>query len=332
MRGEETRREILEQPALMRRALSLLSVPARYAAEAVAVREFVYSIGVGPALHPASLLGRILGKVGGPGAIEMDAEDFSNWLAEKPKRPAAVIFSETGEEREALLAIRELRKRDPTAPVVSVLGSPGSTLHRASDYSLVFTRGPGRMGLFSPMSVAGLLLATEVARLAGMPARAHSLRSLLEVAPEQAAEALGRVESSADEAAEMISRSRLLFVVSTNGMKPAAQEFSYRLTLMSGIMCDVSSPGEFLATKHRLLSVGTPVLVLEPERNPEVKVAAERYGATVIGVGPAGPHVPLGVNPPGEIAPLVYAPALLLLALKVTLSLGIDPDESVRVM
>ena len=324
MRGEETRREILEQPALMRRALSLLSVPARYAAEAVAVREFVYSIGVGPALHPASLLGRILGKVGGPGAIEMDAEDFSNW--------PAVIFSETGEEREALLAIRELRKRDSTAPVVSVLGSPGSTLHRASDYSLVFTRGPGRMGLFSPMSVAGLLLAAEVARLAGMPARAHSLRSLLEVAPEQAAEALGRVESSADEAAEMISRSRLLFVVSTNGMKPAAQEFSYRLTLMSGIMCDVSSPGEFLATKHRLLSVGTPVLVLEPERNPEVKVAAERYGATVIGVGPAGPHVPLGVNPPGEIAPLVYAPALLLLALKVTLSLGIDPDESVRVM
>ncbi len=332
MRGEETRREILGQPDLMRRALSLLSTPARYAAEALATREFVYSIGVGPALYPASLLGRVLSKVGGPGSIEMEASDFLDWLAERPKRPAAVIFSETGEEREALLAIRELRRRDPTAPVVSVLGSPGSTLHRASDFGLVFTRGPGRMGLFSPMSVAGLLLASEVARLAGMAGKAKSLRALLEAAPSQADEALRRAGPALGEAANLVARSRLIFVVSTNGMKPAALEFSYRLTLMSEVMCDVSSPGEFLATKHRLISAGTPVLVIEPERFPDVRLAAERYGATVVGVGPDGPHVPLGVRPQGEVAPLVYAPTLLLLALEITLSRGVDPDEKLGVM
>ncbi len=332
MRGEETRREIVEQPELMRRAFTILSTPARYAAETLAGRSFIYTIGEGPSLHPAVLLRRALARSGGPQAIYMSASELPSWLPDRPKSPAMVAFSETGEEREILEAVTVLRRRSEGAPVVSILGSPGSSLHRISDFALVFASGPRRMGLFSPMAMAGLLLVSELSRLIGMSARAVSLRRELESTPDLASEALQRAEKYAEGIARAFQKARSAFVVAEPPLLAAAMEFAFRLSAFCEIPVEVSSPSEFLATKHRTVSEGTPVLVLEPERIPEVVPAAERYGAEVVEVGPSGPDLPLGVEPGREVASLVYAPTLLLLVLEIALIRGLDPDEMEAIM
>jgi len=327
LRGEETRREIIEQPELMRRAFTILSTPAKYAAETLAGRSFIYAVGEGPSLHPAVLLRRALPRSGGPQAVYLSASEFPSWLPDRPKNPAMVAFSEIGEEREILEAVSVLRRRSEGAPVVSILGAPGSSLHRISDFALVFAPGPRRMGLFSPMAVAGLLLVSELSKLIGMSARAFSLKGELESAPDMASEALQRAENYVHVVAESFNKAKSTFIVAEPPLLAAAMEFAFRLSVFSGILVEVSSPTEFLATKHRMVSEGTPVLVLEPERSPEVVPAAERYGAEVIEIGPSGPDLPLGVEPGREVASLVYAPTLLLLVLEVTLLRGLDPDE-----
>ncbi len=329
MPGELAVRDLRRLPSTLERTLGGAEEPARYAAERL-VGRFVYSAGMGTGYRSSLLFRMGMVRLSGGEVVASPIEELPGWLPERPRPSALVVFSTTGEDE--MDAVMEFRRRLPSSPVISVIDSPGSTLHRSSDAALLTAApGGGFPSNFPAESLVGILLAYKVREVREEPP-IPSLEREISRFPRTADEAVSMAEvASADWAGELRPY-HVGFVVGGGATVPAALEGSHLISQAGRVFFRGYSMREFMTGPYRLLGPETP-LILVGEVGGEVQSAADRYGSPVVRVGPGG-DIPTPRVGDDLIAGVVHYIPLAELAIRLALERGVDPDSSLglRVM
>ncbi len=298
----------------------------------------IYVIGNGTSYHSslaAATLYRRSAAAGDPTVIALDAGEFRNYMPALGGSDAVVGISASGEFRDVLAVVDELRGRVPCVGIVHV---PGSSLDRTADYVIRSGGGPSAVPIMTKTFVA-TLAATHLllGELLGGP-RAEAVRSGLATAADQLDSAVdaawSRVEPLADELADV----ERIFVVGSGNATAAALEAALKLKEIAHVHAEGAESWEMATGSATIVEPGNVVIALAPEgrgRQATLDVArhAAEWGARIIEVGPdeaaieGADLLPLPGGTAEDYAPLVTVAPVALLAFVLARRRGFDPDH-----
>jgi glucosamine--fructose-6-phosphate aminotransferase (isomerizing) len=322
------------------------SLPAAQAAakalRAADVRR-IHVIGNGTSYHSAmaaATLYRRLAHAGDPTVIALDAGEFRNYLPALDGHDAVMGISASGEFRDVLMVVDELRGRIPTVGIVHV---PGSTLDRSVDHAVRSVGGPGGVPVMTKTFVATLAATHLVLGELLGGTRAEGVRAALAAAAGDVdaavASALPRVEALADDLATV----EHIFVVGSGNATAAAYEAALKLKEMALVHAEGAESWEMATGAATIVGPGSVVIALAPagpgrEATLDVACHAAGWGARIVEVGPGeGPsikdadHLPLPATAAEDYAPLVAVAPVALFAFVLARRRGLDPDHPVWV-
>ncbi len=352
------RKEIHEQPAALRRALSG-RIDERFATahlggvglsprEVLAIRR-VKLLGCGTAYY-AGLAGAQL--IEGLARIPADAEPASEFRYRNPVIEPDVLYvavSQSGETADTLAAVHEVqRKGGQVLGVVNVVGSSiaracdGIYLHAGPEVSVASTK------VFTSMLASIGLLALGLGRVRDLgPADGARLIRGLRRLPEQVEQVLAREAEVAAVAAQIAEARSMLFVGRNRGY-PIALEGAQKLKEISYIHAEAYPAGELKHGPLALVSPELPTLLVIPDdelfdksiataqqirarRGPLVAVGQERAAAAQAASVAAGePLFDALLEVPRsepELDPVLLVVPLQLLAYHASVLLGRDVDQ-----
>ena len=335
-------KEIAEQPAVLRRALSAYLDGDRVALpEGMldGVRRVVV-IGCGTAYYAGLVAKYWFEQVAG---LPVETDIASEYRYREPpvdEGTLALFVSQSGETADTLAALRYLKGRAlRTAAVVNV---QTSTIARECDVVLPIHAGP-EIGVASTKAFTCQLtvlacLAVAAGRAAGrdMAAEIDALRAL----PALVDAAIGAADAVEDVAAEIARTDDVLFL-GRGRMYPLAMEGALKLKEISYIHAEGYPSGELKHGPIALIDEEMPVVVLAPRDALFEKTVSNmqevmaRAGRVLLISDEAGlaegaegtwrtlamPHVP------ELVAPIVYAVPVQLLAYHTATAKGTDVDQ-----
>ncbi len=331
--------EIREGPAAIRATVEATGAHVRSVAaqlRADGVRR-IWVIGNGTSyhssLHAAGLARRLSGP-GDPIAIAVTAGDFRTFRPTLDRRDVIVGVSASGEFRDVLGVLEEVRGRVATVGIVHV---PGSSITRVADHVILSEGGPSGSPVmtktFSSTLTATILMLGAIVGDEVLLAVSDGLRLAADHADRAIADAWPVVEEIAAE----LAAAEHLFVVGGGLAYPAALEAALKLKEMALVHAEASETWEMASGPATIVGPGTVVISLAPDgaaraATDDVVRHCREWGARVIEVAPgrAVPDsrllaVPAGVDE--QFAPLTLVPPVALLAYVLAGLRGATPDQ-----
>jgi glucosamine--fructose-6-phosphate aminotransferase (isomerizing) len=255
-----------------------------------------------------------------------------------------VGISQSGETADTLGALRVARERG--ARVVALTNVMGSQVTRETD-GVLYTRAGLEIGVAATKTfVAQLalvyLLALRLAELRGaLPApRIAELVRALRRLPHLAEELLVGLEERIDEVAEWCWQADFFLYIGRHAGVPIALEGALKLKEISYVSTDAYAAGEMKHGPIAMLDERTPVVAVATNSPVLAKVInnideVSARGAKVIAVTTTGdttvaPHVADTIEVPATdaiIEPLLAVIPLQLLAYKIAMRRGLNPDQ-----
>jgi glucosamine--fructose-6-phosphate aminotransferase (isomerizing) len=257
----------------------------------------------------------------------------------------SILISQSGETADTLAALRHCRAAGQRT--LGIVNVKGSSIGREAEASLLTKAGP-EFGVASTKAFTAQLtllaaLAVDLARRRGLMPRdeeARLARLLLE-APAQMAEVLARDEAIREISKNVIAPASDVLYLGRGHIYPLALEGALKLKELSYIHAEGYAAGEIKHGPIALVDETVPVVVLAPTdpllpktmssleevraRGGQVVFIGDRVGARMLSAEPAGSVVLAQVDP--FVAPLVYAPAVQLLAYHAAVFKGTDVDQ-----
>ena len=335
-------KEIAEQPAVLRRALSAyldgdrISLP-EGTLDGV---ERVVIIGCGTAYYAGLVAKYWFEQIAG---LPVETDIASEYRYREPpvgKGTLAVFVSQSGETADTLAALRYLKGR--ALRTVAIVNVQTSTIARECDVVLPIHAGP-EIGVASTKAftcqltvLACLVVAARMASGRDTAPLVEALRSL----PALVDAAIGAADAVEDIAAEIARTDDVLFL-GRGRMYPLAMEGALKLKEISYIHAEGYPSGELKHGPIALIDEEMPVVVLAPRDDMFEKTVSNmqevmaRAGRVLLisdedGLSEGGerawrtlamPHVPTFV------APIVYAVPVQLLAYHTATAKGTDVDQ-----
>lgn len=331
--------EIAAEPDAIRETVATAQAQARESAEALraAGTRRLYVIGNGTSYHSALAVAFVhqrRARSDDPILVPVTAGAFRTYVPALAGGDAVLGISASGEFRDVVAVIAELRGRIPTAAVVHV---PGSTLAGTADHVVLSAGGPSAVPVmtktFASTLTAGLLVAGEL--LGGR--RATAMRDALLLAADAAEAAIGSATPVVDALADRQSTTGHVFVIGGGGGYPAALEAALKLKEMALVHAEGTEAWEAESGAATLIGPEATVIALAPRgpgqstvRNLARNGAA--WGARVIEVAPerSVEGADLLEIPPAageDLATLTAVPPVAMLAFALARTRGIDPDH-----
>ena len=324
------RREIAEQPRLLRLLAEDAVSDAVSLAEAIRLATSVTWVGCGTAYH-AALYGRYVLAQAGERSHAVPGSEFS-YLADAVGPGGLLLaLSQSGETIDILDALRVAHARG--ARVTALVNAGWSTLARLADDCVRLRAGPERCVLATKSFLAKLAVITlveaavrgEVA--AGQQAlreAATAIETILAPAYQQRVYAL----------ASRLAASEHMFCLGRGRSTAIALEAALKIKEGSYVHAEGFSSGELKHGVIALIEPGTPCLLLAPpdDTQPAIVAAAmevQARGALTIGIAPeplAGCAEMLEVPPCGAGWWLAASVVTQTLAYHLTVQRGHDPD------
>ena len=331
--------EIADEPEAIRSTVEAARPPAGELADAfrsAGVRR-VHVIGNGTSYHSALAVAfayRRVARGDDPILLPVTAGEFRTYLPGLAAGDAVLGISASGEFRDVVAVVGELRGRVPTAAVVHV---PGSTLARTADQVVLSAGGPSAVPVmtktFASTLAAGLLVAGEL--LGGDRADAMA-RALLATA-DAAAIAIGLAMAAVDGLAERHAATEHLYVIGGGGGYPAALEAALKLKEMALVHAEGAETWEAESGVATLLGPTATVLALAPPGPGQQAVRdlarnSAAWGARVIEVAPeqavdGAELLPIPSTAGEDLASLTSVPPVALFAYALARARGLDPDR-----
>ena len=335
-------KEIAEQPAVLRRALSAyldgdrISLP-EGTLDGV---ERVVIIGCGTAYYAGLVAKYWFEQIAG---LPVETDIASEYRYREPpvsKGTLALFVSQSGETADTLAALRYLKGR--ALRTVAIVNVQTSTIARECDVVLPIHAGP-EIGVASTKAftcqltvLACLVVAARMASGRDTAPHVEALRSL----PALVDAAIGAADAVEDIAAEIARTDDVLFL-GRGQMYPLAMEGALKLKEISYIHAEGYPSGELKHGPIALIDEEMPVVVLAPRDDMFEKTVSNmqevmaRAGRVLLisdedGLSEGGertwrtlamPHVPTFV------APIVYAVPVQLLAYHTATAKGTDVDQ-----
>ena len=256
----------------------------------------------------------------------------------------AVLVSQSGETADTLAAAQICRERG--RPTLAVVNAPESSLERGAEAVLHIHAGP-EIGVastkaFTSQLAALLCLAAELAARRGSlsPERAAETATLLSDLPRQVTDAIACDEMIRPVAATVARASHVLYI-GRGTMHPLALEGALKLKETSYLHAEGYPGGELKHGPIALIDETVVLVVLAPpgrlfEKTVSNMQEAIARGAQAIlisdrnGIDEAGSGCAATIEMPDcpdLVAPIVYAPAVQLLAYHAAVLRGTDVDK-----
>jgi glutamine---fructose-6-phosphate transaminase (isomerizing) len=332
-------REIHEGPAAIRGTVDSTVELARSIADRVG-RRFpgrIWVIGNGTSYHTSLYTAGLARRLSGPEdpvTIAMTAGEFRAFRPRLGADDVLIGISASGEFRDVISVVRDVRGQVPTIGVVHV---PASTLAQLADHVVVSGGGPSSVPVmtktFSATLAASALVVTALVHgpLSEVAAGLRQAADDAEAAITAASPLLG------DLTAELASFEHI-FVAGSGLALPAALEAALKLKEMAIVHAEASETWEMMSGASTIVGPGTAVIALTsegPGRKDTANVVrnCESWGAGLIvevateQSTSAARHLPIPRSVDDTYAPLVTVPPVAMLAYLLARHRGEDPDR-----
>ena len=325
-------KEIWEQPGLLRQIVAEGGAQARQLAEFFSAASDLYFTACGTAYHAGLMATYILASAGGRMAHSIYAHELAQFAPFMHEPQVVIALSQSGETIDVLDAVRAAHKS--AVPVAALVNVPGSTLSREADFTLLLGAGPEKCVLSTKAftaKVAYLMLVAGELRGDMAPMRAALSAAAAEM---DLMRADGRMETVTALAERIVDRQHL-FVVGRGECYPLALEAALKIKEVSYMHAEGFASGELKHGVIALVEPGTPCLIFAPAGPDEAQALTtagelKARGALIVGIGPrahAVYDVHLPVNATGYAFPLAALPPVQMLAYRLALLRGHDPDK-----
>lgn len=283
--------------------------------------------------------------LGMPAAVEVSSEfHYRNPVLETGT--LLVMLSQSGETADTLAALRMVRKRMPTMPILAICNAPESSLVREANLVLMTHAGPeisvASTKAFSTQLVSLALLLLAIGRLQGRLSEGDERRIVagLEKIPQLAQKALTHDAEILALAERLVDKPHALFL-GRGVMYPIALEGALKLKEISYIHAEGYPAGELKHGPLALIDDNMPVITIAPQndlldklKSNMSEVAARGAELFVFADERAGIkreprlHVLPVTSHVGRIsAPIIFNIPLQLLAYHVAVLKGTDVDQ-----
>jgi len=341
-------KEIYEQPEALERTLSQAETYSERAVELLLSTvdsggKIVFTA-AGTSYH-ASLVGKfLLARLAGIQAESYVASEFEDWALPHVREGDLVFaISQSGETADVLIAVRAAKKVG--ARVIAMVNVPGSTLTRESDEVLYMGAGP-EIGVAATKTYTSQVatLTYLTARLAVRAGRNASLAGqIVEWLPEipKIVDArLREMDRLASSYAEYLVKHHSVFFLGRGVNLATSLEGALKLKEISYIHAEGFPGGEYKHGPLALISQDTPAVAILPqeERLRRLMIGnimeVRARGAKVVLVRADDCEVPAEMEfsaapegIPEELTPIPFIVPLQLLAYRVAVLLGRNPDK-----
>lgn len=283
--------------------------------------------------------------LGMPAAVEVSSEfHYRNPVLETGT--LLVMLSQSGETADTLAALRMVRKRMPTMPILAICNAPESSLVREANLVLMTHAGPeisvASTKAFSTQLVSLALLLLAIGRLQGRLSEGDERRIVagLEKIPQLAQKTLTHDAEILALAERLVDKPHALFL-GRGVMYPIALEGALKLKEISYIHAEGYPAGELKHGPLALIDDNMPVITIAPQndlldklKSNMSEVAARGAELFVFADERAGIkreprlHVLPVTSHVGRIsAPIIFNIPLQLLAYHVAVLKGTDVDQ-----
>lgn len=324
------------------RATLVESLPsARAAAEALraAGTRRIHVIGNGTSYHSSLAAATLHRRHAGPDdptVIALPAGEFRNYLPALGAGDAVIGISASGEFRDVLAVVHELRGRVPTVGIVHV---PGSTLDGAADHVVRSAGGPSGAPVMTKTFVSTLVATHLVLGELLGGARAETIRAALAAAADDVADAVTAAAPRVEPLAwDLVDREHV-FVVGSGNAAAAAYEAALKFKEMALVHAEGAESWEMASGAATIVGPDSVVVALAPagpgrEATLDLARHAAGWGARIVEVGPGdapaiegADHLPLPASASEDLAPLTAVAPVALLAFVLARLRGHDPDR-----
>jgi glutamine---fructose-6-phosphate transaminase (isomerizing) len=333
--------EIRAEGEAIRATLAGSLPAAQAAAEALRAAEVrrIYVTGNGSSYHSAmaaATLYRHLATAGDPTVIALDAGEFRNYLPGLDRFDAVIGISASGEFRDVLVVVDDLRGRVPTVGIVHV---PGSTLARTAAHAVLSYGGSSGVPVMTKTFVA-TLAATHLVLgewLGG--ARARDVRAALAAAADDVEAAVAGAAVRVERLADALATVEHIFVVGSGNATAAAYEAALKLKEMALVHAEGAESWEMATGGATIVGPDSVVVALAPagpgrEATLDFARHAAGWGARIVEVGPGekpaiegADHLPLPATAAEDYASLAAVAPVALLAFVLARRRGFNPDR-----
>ncbi|MEQ8584817.1 MAG: glutamine--fructose-6-phosphate transaminase (isomerizing) [Thalassobaculaceae bacterium] len=278
-------------------------------------------------------------------ACEVDlASEFRDRKAVLPEGGVIIAVSQSGESLDTLMALRHGKSLGQK--VLALVNVPESTIARESDGVLLTRAGP-EFGVASTKAFTAQLTAFLGLAIALGQARGHvdeveaeRLVAALEGVSSRVAEALMDV-SAYQSIAYDLSRARDVLYLGRGLSYPIALEGALKLKEITYVHAEGYAAGEMKHGPIALIDEHVPVVIVAPSdgwfdktasnmaevraRGGRVILLTDAEGAEVL--GESADHLVVLPDVPAEVAPILYAIPVQLLAYLAAVAKGTDADQ-----
>ncbi|MHB9022263.1 MAG: glutamine--fructose-6-phosphate transaminase (isomerizing) [Halothiobacillus sp.] len=283
--------------------------------------------------------------LGLPAAVEVSSEfHYRNPVLEAGT--LLVMPSQSGETADTLAALRMVRSRMPTMPILAICNAPESSLVREADLVLMTHAGPeisvASTKAFSTQLISLALLLLSIGRVQNrlIEADERLIVAGLEKIPNLAQNALAHDEAILELAERLVDKQHALFL-GRGAMYPIALEGALKLKEISYIHAEGYPAGELKHGPLALIDENMPVITIAPQndlldklksnmaevaaRGAELFVFADER--TEIKSEPRLHVLPVTSHVGRISAPIIFNIPLQLLAYHVAVLKGTDVDQ-----
>ncbi len=259
------------------------------------------------------------------------ASEFKIYHHFLKKESLLIVVSQSGETADVLEAMQIAKSKG--AKVLSIVNVEGSSIDRASDYTLRINAGPER-AVASTKALTGQLAVLLLVAYALAGKLQEGKKLLLETSSMINDMLNPRYVDRLKELAERIKMKEDLYIIGKSWNYPMAMESAIKIQEVSYIHAEGFAGGELKHGPIALIEEGTPCIVLagNDEVTPDIlsnAVQLKARGALVIGVAPENNEIFdewIKVPDAGTAQAIVNIIPIQVLAYELAIQRGKDPD------
>ncbi len=250
------------------------------------------------------------------------------------KDALVLAISQSGRSEDIVEVVAEASRQG--ALTAAVTADPGSPLARAAGRALVLQTGPEKAVAATKTFTASLaLVAALSAALEGSTERAGEVRSL----PDLAARTIELSRGPAEERADRYRYMNRCVVISRGFCYGIAMEIALKLKELTYVTAEAYSSADFLHGPMAMLEPGFPVILIAPSgalvaHMTEFADSLAERKAEIVAISDAPPildrgitRLPVAAGAPEWLAPILCAIPGQLLAYRLAVARGLDPDS-----
>lgn len=340
-------KEIMEQPRVLYETFTGLTSSSEVydAARLINEADYVFVTGAGTSYHAGLVFAYYMSRLARTPVIPFIASEYKSYETLASEKAVLIAVSQSGETIDTLQALRAFKARG--ARIIAVSNVIASTIPRESD-SVVYTRAGPEIGVaatktFLTQVLALTMTAIQLANIKGYISDGEykDMIELLSRAGRIAGEGINASTREIERLVDALKRKHSIYVLGRGLGVPLAYEAALKIKEVSYIHAEAYPAGESKHGPIALIEKGFPVIFVGAEPGEDylemmqgniLEMKAREAFTIVVGHDAytklEGVDYAIGIGEQSVIlAPYAIIPPLQLLAYKLAVSLGYDPDK-----